>query len=91
VSVVLTTFCVTHPFHPLLDREFEIAERRINWGVDWVYFHGAEGQLLALRVSWTDLATPDPFVIIAQGRALMRTSDLLRLADMTSDLEVEGV
>ncbi|MCB1873320.1 MAG: hypothetical protein KDI49_15190 [Gammaproteobacteria bacterium] len=31
-------FRVTHPFHPLLGREFTLVDRRTTWGEDRVYF-----------------------------------------------------
>ena len=30
---------VTHPFHPLLGKEFPLADRRLTWGEDRVYYH----------------------------------------------------
>ena len=87
----LTTFRFTHPFHPLLGRQFDVVDHRETWGHDRVYFYNDEGDLSSVRASWTDLVVPDPFVTLAQGRALMRTSDLVRLAGLLRDLEVGDV
>jgi len=77
---VSPTFRFTHPFHPLRGRVFEIVDHRCCWGEDWVYFYDSDGCLRSVRTAWTDIASPDPFVVAAQGRALMRVADLLRLA-----------
>ncbi|MGI9286137.1 MAG: DUF5372 family protein [Pseudomonadales bacterium] len=34
---LIQTFRVTHPFHPLYQQEFELVDRRLNWGEDRVY------------------------------------------------------
>lgn len=39
-----------------------------------------------LAARWTSLATPDPFVIAARGRAYFRLEDLIRLAEQIRDL-----
>jgi hypothetical protein len=56
------------------------------WGEDRIYFHDRKGQLRAVPASWTSLAAPDPFVIIAAGRSLHRVSDLLELAALIAQL-----
>jgi hypothetical protein len=78
-------FRFTHPFHPLLGREFDIVLRRHSWGFEWVYFHDDDGRLRSVRTSWTDLAEVDPFVVMAAGRSPFRTDDLLRLAELLED------
>jgi hypothetical protein len=73
---------VTHRFHPLFDGEFEFVKRRRNWAADRVYVFDGDGELLSLPVEWTDLAVPDPFVVVAAGRSPFRTQDLLELAGL---------
>jgi hypothetical protein len=75
---------VTHPFHPLCDKEFDVADRRRAWGEDRVYFFDASGNLKRLPTAWTSAAAPDPFVVVAQGRALVRVEDLLALFRIVS-------
>ena len=66
-------FRVTHPFHPLFNREFGLIEYRNNWGEDRVYFHDAEGQWQSILASCTDVGGVDPFVEIAAGRSFFVT------------------
>jgi len=73
---------VTHPFHPLLGCHFELVVVRRNWGEDRVYYHDEEGRLRLIPRGWTSLASQDPFVVAAAGRALFRIEDLLRLAEL---------
>ncbi len=72
---------MTHPFHPLFDRELSLADRRIRGtGGDRAYFWDEDGRLESLPVAWTDLAADDPFVVVSAGRAYFRAVDLLRLS-----------
>ena len=75
-------FTVTHPFHPWRGRRFELIDLRSRWGQWRVYYIAAEGQLAYMPASWTDASPKDPFVELAQGRAMARVEDLLALAKM---------
>ena len=73
---------MTHPFHPLSGRDFEFVVCRQNWGEDRVHLRGEGGQLLSVPAGWTDVAAPDPFVVIAAGRCPFTTDGLLAVADL---------
>ncbi|MHC4473133.1 MAG: DUF5372 family protein [Planctomycetota bacterium] len=81
---------MTHPFHPLLGREFEVVMERHCWGEHRVFFYGPEGDLTSLPAGWTDLVGPDPFVAISAGRACFRPVDLLRLALLVEGIDRSG-
>jgi hypothetical protein len=78
---------VTHPFHPLRDRTFELVDCRQTWGEDHVYFHDDSGQLARLPRQRTDVAPDDPTVVVGAGRAHFRYHDLCRLADLVTRLD----
>jgi hypothetical protein len=59
---------------------------RFNWGEERVYFHDAEGRLAAIPAAWTDVFSPDPFVILSAGRSAFRACDLLELARLIAGL-----
>jgi hypothetical protein len=40
-----------------------------------------------MPASWTDVAAPDPFVVVAAGRAHFRTTDLLALVRLCREIE----
>jgi len=80
-------FRVTHPFHPLFGREFELIEYRQNWGEDRAYFRDAEGGLQSILASCTDAGGTDAFVEISAGRCFFRYEDLVRLADLLKEKE----
>jgi hypothetical protein len=40
------------------------------------------GRLRSLPTAWTNLAPPDPFVVLAAGRAMLRLTDLQALAHL---------
>jgi hypothetical protein len=77
---------VTHPFHPLRDREWEVVTRRHNWREEQVYYHDEEGQLVALPLAWTNLAEVDLVVVMGGGRAAFRVVDLLALANLVGGI-----
>jgi hypothetical protein len=76
---------VTHPFHPLHGRSFELVTYRKTWGEDRVFFHEG-GRLRALPADWTDAADAPVFVALAEGRAHFRPDDLLRLVELVGGL-----
>ena len=73
---------MTHPFHPLRDREFELIQTKLCWGIERVYYMGEGGVLAHIPVGWTSVAVEDSFVEVAAGRSAFRVEDLLALADM---------
>jgi hypothetical protein len=77
---------VTHPFHPLFGRKFEVVTYRKNWGDERVYVRGPGDRLLSLPVAWTDMAEISAFVMIAAGRSLFRFEELLELSRLLEQL-----
>jgi hypothetical protein len=77
-------FTIIHPFHPWRGRRFELIECRRRWGHWRVYYLNENGQLAYFPASWTDAGPKDPFVEQAQGRAVARTEDLLKLVEITA-------
>ena len=78
---------MTHPYHPLHGQTFELAAQKKEFGEDRVFYRDPNDRLRYLPASWTSLASPDPFVIAAAGRAHFRLSDLLRLAAQIRDMQ----
>jgi hypothetical protein len=81
---------VTHPFHPLHGRKFELIEYRQAWGEYRVTYLNSSGQLQWLPASWTDVMGEDPFAVVAAGRSPLRVKELLQLARLISRLGGEG-
>jgi len=80
-------FTVTHAFHPLYGRQFEILSYRHSWGEYRVSFYETPDQVRILPAAWTSLAPPDPSVVLAAGRAAFRVADLLELSHLIHRLE----
>lgn len=76
---------MTHPFVPQHGQELEAIERRVSWGECRLYYYDAEGLLRYIPESWTDLAPPEPLVVLA-GRVHFRIDDLLRLVALIEAL-----
>jgi hypothetical protein len=52
-----------------------------EWGEERVYYRDQNERMRFLPARWTNLATPDPFVFTAGGRAYFRVEDLIRVQD----------
>ena len=78
------TFRVTHPFHPLSGQIFQLVTVRHSWGEDRVYYHDAQGVLVSMPASWTDVVAPDPVVALSAGRSPFRLDDLLELTRLVA-------
>lgn len=79
---------VTHPFHPLCGQSFELIGVHTAWGEARAWFVGVGG-ITSLPAAWTDAVAPDPFVVQAAGRALLRLEDLLDLVHLVRELRGE--
>ena len=77
---------MTHPFHPLHGREFELIDITTS-RVGFVQYRGDDGTLRTIRQAYTSAAVVDPFVRIAAGRSAFRVSDLLALAILLDSLD----
>ena len=76
---------VTHPFHPLAGREFDLVLRKHNWAEDRVFIVD-DGELRSVPAGWTDVDPGDPFVVVAAGRSAFRVDDLVSLASLIDGL-----
>ena len=81
------TFQITHPFHPLFGREFELVQLRHGAFEESVFFSDDDGHLKALPARWTSIVPPDPHEVISQGRSLFRVRDLLELVQIVKRLK----
>ena len=70
-----------NPFHPRTGIEFDLLRYRRSWGrVGTVDGRDADGRVIGVPLAWTDVAPPDPFLIVSAGRSLFRVEDSLQLA-----------
>lgn len=72
-------FRVTHPFHPLFEREFDLINFTRCWGEDRVFYVDETEQIRSLPARWTSVLADDPFMVISAGRSHFRVADLLEL------------
>ena len=47
-------------------------------------------QVRSLPLAWTSLALPDPFLIVAAGKAVLRFSDLQQLMQFLKEKQTHG-
>jgi len=73
---------VTHPFHPLFGREFDLIDYRHCWAEDRIFYVDEAEQVRSMPARWTSAAPEDPFVVVSAGRAHFRVADLVELAAM---------
>ena len=75
---------ITHPFHPLFNKEFELVGFRNSWKKACVDFVDEHGVQIYVPLEWTDAADIDPFLRCSRGRSHFRVEELLRLTDLVS-------
>jgi hypothetical protein len=83
-------FTITHPFHPLCGHSFELLSQSQAWGEERVYFADPQThQIRSLPLAWTSLALPDPFLVVAAGKAVLRFEDIGPLNQMLKAYQKE--
>jgi len=75
---------ITHPFHPLFEREIDFVARQQRWGEDRVLYRDPDGYLLWVPARWTSIEAEEPFVIVSGGRSHFRAADLIDLAALVA-------
>jgi hypothetical protein len=79
---------VVHPFHPLNGCEYDLVGYGHTWGEQRVFFREpGQTRVRSLPATWTDVGGPDPFLVVAAGRAHFRPHDLLQLARLLAELQ----
>lgn len=53
VNQLQRRFTITHPFHPLYQRQFELLSYRKSWGRQFIEFQYANGKTGAIPLAWT--------------------------------------
>ena len=81
---------MTHPFHPMLGREFVFLAVRQTWSEDRVFVLDDNSRQCSFPVGWTDAVEQDVFVSFAAGRCPFRVDDLLELALLIDGLSGPG-
>lgn len=77
---------VTHPFHPLFAQRLPCVGRRSNRHGKRLLLQADNAAVWSIPPQWTDLVNEDPEVAMGSGRALLRFSDLMELADLVDRL-----
>ena len=73
---------ITHPFHPLTGRQFDLVQHYFVFTESYVFFHDDEGMLREIPAVWTDFVAGDVFVQQAAGRSPLHAGTLLELAEL---------
>lgn len=84
-------FTVSHPFHPLSGRQFELVGYAHSWGEHRVFFRmSGEERVRSMPARWTDVEGVDPTIAIGEGRTHFRVDDLIALARILRSIEERG-
>ncbi|NSY41632.1 DUF5372 family protein [Leisingera sp. ANG59] len=75
---------VTHPFHPLFAQQLPCVGRRYNRHGERLLLQAGDAVIWSVPPQWTDLASKDPELVMGEGRAVLRFSDLMELADLVA-------
>jgi len=77
---------ITHPFHPLSGKQFDLVEHRCIFAESYLYFHDECGYLRVIPAVWTDFVKADVLVEMAGGRSPLHAGCLLELAELVQHL-----
>ena len=81
-------FTITHPFHPLCGQTFPLLVQSFAWGEERVFFSDPHThQMRSVPLAWTNLAPPDPFLVLAKGQAVLRFEDIQSLVQLLNDVQ----
>ncbi|MGB8834663.1 MAG: DUF5372 family protein, partial [Candidatus Sulfotelmatobacter sp.] len=78
-----------HPFHPFGGRQLICVGERHNRSGKRLLLRVDDRTICSVPPQWTDMAAPDPEVLMGQGRALFRLADLVELARLVTRLSSE--
>jgi len=77
---------ITHPFHPLYGKQFDLIEQRYIYTESFLYFYDDHGHLREIPAVWTDFVKVDAYVELAAGRSPLHATHLLELADLVEHI-----
>jgi Family of unknown function (DUF5372) len=80
---------ITHPFHPFSGRQLVCVGERYNRAGRRLLLRVDDRTICSVPPQWTDIAAPDPEVLLGQGRALFRVADLVELARLMTRLSAK--
>jgi hypothetical protein len=80
---------ITHPFHPLSGRQLVCVGERYNRYGPRLLLRVDEERVCSVPRQWTDVVAPDLEIVIGEGRALLRVSELVGLAELVARLAEE--
>lgn len=81
---------VTHPFHPFSGQELACVGERYNRYGRRLLLRLDEVAVCSVPPQWTDLVTPDPEIVLGEGRVLFRVTDLLEIARLVDQISERG-
>jgi uncharacterized protein DUF5372 len=73
---------ITHPFHPLSGKQFDLLEHRRIYSESYLYFHDDCDEVRVIPAIWTDFGKMDAFVEMAARTSPLHARCLLELADL---------
>jgi hypothetical protein len=77
---------VTHPFHPLAGKRFQVLKRRKVGGRELLSLLDEGKGPIALLREWTDQAPPSPYAGVLEKPPILEAACLLKLLEL-----VEGI
>lgn len=85
-----SAFTVTHPFHPLSGKRFDLVGYAHTWGEHRVFFRKpGDTRVYSMSANWTDVEAVDP-VLGREARAHFRVDDLLVLIRVLREIDPGG-
>ena len=77
---------ISHPFHPLRGRRFEVPKKRSVAGVDTLILRDLERGTLSIPREWTDWADPTPYDSLTRPPHRLAADSLFELVALLDAL-----
>jgi hypothetical protein len=81
---------ITHPFHPLRGKRFEVLKTRQFAGTETLILRAPEHGSFALARDWTDWGTPEPDAASAAHAPKFAFASLVELTRLISVLSADS-
>jgi len=82
---------ISHPFHPLRGRRFEVLKKRRRAGVDTLILRELERGTLSIPREWTDWADPSPYNSFTQPSQRLAADCLFELVALLEALAASSL
>lgn len=77
---------ITHPFHPLREKQFAVLKSRVVRGVECLILKGSESGTFAVPRDWTSQSRPDAYRDAEIAPRFLKLESLLSITEVSHSI-----